>query len=30
LVAEGFFALRFPKPRSGTVRLVYRIVFDNG
>src|SRR5262245_45010255 len=24
-VAEGFFALRFPKPRSGTVRLVYRI-----
>jgi hypothetical protein len=29
-VAEGFFALKFPKPRSGTVRLVYRIVFDNG
>jgi hypothetical protein len=29
-VAEGFFALRFPRPRSGTVRLVYRIVFDNG
>jgi hypothetical protein len=29
-VAEGFFALRFPKPRSGTVRLLYRIVFDNG
>jgi hypothetical protein len=29
-VAEGFFALRFPKPRSGTVRLLYRIAFDNG
>jgi hypothetical protein len=29
-VAEGFFALRFPKPRSKTVRLLYRIVFDNG
>lgn len=29
-VAEGFFALRFPKPRKGTVRLFYRIVFDNG
>jgi hypothetical protein len=29
-VAEGFFALRFPKPRRGTVRLTYRIVFDNG
>jgi hypothetical protein len=29
-VAEGFFALRFPKPRKGTVRLTYRIVFDNG
>ncbi|HEX6766613.1 MAG TPA: AgmX/PglI C-terminal domain-containing protein [Polyangiaceae bacterium] len=29
-VAEGFFALQFPKPRSGTVRLLYRIVFDNG
>ena len=29
-VAEGFFALKFPKPRSGTVRLTYRIVFDNG
>ena len=29
-VAEGFFALRFPKPRKGTVRLLYRIVFDNG
>ena len=29
-VAEGFFALRFPKPRSGTVRLLYRIVFDAG
>jgi len=29
-VAEGFFALKFPKPRSGTVRLLYRIVFDNG
>jgi len=29
-VAEGFFALRFPKPKKGTVRLVYRIVFDNG
>jgi len=28
-VAEGFFALRFPKPRSGTVRLLYRIVFDS-
>jgi hypothetical protein len=27
-VAEGFFALRFPKPRKGTVRLTYRIVFD--
>jgi hypothetical protein len=27
-VAEGFFALRFPKPRKGTVRLSYRIVFD--
>jgi hypothetical protein len=29
-VAEGFFALRFPKPRSGTVRLLYRIAFDGG
>jgi hypothetical protein len=29
-VAEGFFALRFPKPRKGTVRLLYRIVFDGG
>jgi hypothetical protein len=29
-VAEGFFALKFPKPRSGTVRLLYRIAFDNG
>ena len=29
-VAEGFFALRFPKPRSGTVRLVYRIAFESG
>jgi hypothetical protein len=29
-VAEGFFALRFPKPRKGTVRLLYRIAFDNG
>ncbi len=29
-VAEGFFALRFPKPRSGTVRLLYRITFDGG
>jgi hypothetical protein len=29
-VAEGFFALRFPKPRAGTVRLTYRIVFDAG
>ena len=27
-VAEGFFALRFPKPRAKTVRLQYRIVFD--
>ncbi len=27
-VAEGFFALRFPKPRKGTVRLTYRILFD--
>ena len=27
-VAEGFFALRFPKPRKGSVRLTYRIVFD--
>jgi hypothetical protein len=29
-VAEGFFALRFPKPRAGTVRVVYPIVFDSG
>jgi hypothetical protein len=29
-VAEGFFALRFPKPRQKTVRLLYRIVFDGG
>jgi hypothetical protein len=29
-VAEGFFALRFPKPRHKTVRLLYRIVFDGG
>lgn len=29
-VAEGFFALRFPKPRAKTVRLRYRIVFDTG
>jgi hypothetical protein len=29
-VAEGFFALRFPKPRAGTVRLRYNIVFDAG
>ena len=29
-VAEGFFALRFPKPRAKTVRLLYRIAFDGG
>lgn len=27
-VAEGFFALKFPKPRKGSVRLTYRILFD--
>jgi hypothetical protein len=29
-VAEGFFALRFPKPRHGTAGFVYRITFDGG
>jgi hypothetical protein len=29
-VAEGFFALRFPKPSRGSVRVVYPIVFDSG
>jgi hypothetical protein len=29
-VAEGFYALRFPEPRSGDAHLVYRIHFDAG
>lgn len=29
-VAEGFFALRFPKPTRGSVRVVYPILFDSG
>jgi hypothetical protein len=29
-VAEGFFALRFPKPRYGTAGFVYRLTFDRG
>jgi hypothetical protein len=29
-VAEGFFAMRFPKPAGGNVHLRYRIHFDSG
>jgi hypothetical protein len=29
-MAEGIFALRFPAPREGDVKVVYRIVFDSG
>jgi hypothetical protein len=29
-VAEGFFALAFPRPRRGDVRVLYRVVFDAG
>ncbi len=29
-VAEGFYALRFPKPAHGQVNVLYRIVFDAG
>jgi hypothetical protein len=29
-VAEGFFALQFPKPRHGTAGLVYGVTFDGG
>lgn len=29
-VAEGFYALRFPKPERGDAHLVYRIHFDAG
>ena len=29
-IAEGFFALGFPKPRHGTAGFVYRLTFDGG
>jgi hypothetical protein len=29
-MAEGIFALEFPAPREGDVKVVYRIVFDSG
>jgi hypothetical protein len=29
-VAEGFYALSFPKPPSDEVRVLYRLVFDSG
>ena len=29
-MAEGIFALQFPPPRRGDVKVVYRIVFDSG
>lgn len=29
-IAEGFYALRFPEPRHGTVQVLYRIGFEAG
>ncbi len=27
-VAQGIFALQFPKPERGSVHVLYRVVFD--
>jgi hypothetical protein len=29
-IAEGFYALRFPKPQNGTVQVLYRMGFEAG